>query len=174
MHGLTAQRLDAAARDAIADEDLAGRSPLRLLITAATEQGVETLARRIHATGSRARLPFVRASAGRLPVRADALERHLLSLFAGAAGGTILISAVEEMPRAVQGELIGLFAGLESAPVSSPAARLIFGTTVSLLDRIAAGTFSEELFYRLNIIHLMCGRQSSTREVFATRSRAGI
>jgi DNA-binding NtrC family response regulator len=28
------------------------------------------------------------------------------------------------------------------------------GTTVSLLDRIAAGTFSERVFYRLNIIHL--------------------
>jgi hypothetical protein len=29
------------------------------------------------------------------------------------------------------------------------------GTTVSLLDQVAAGTFSERLFYRLNIIHLM-------------------
>jgi len=37
--------------------------------------------------------------------------------------------------------------------------RLISGTTVSLLDRFAAGTFSEQLFYRLNIIHLMaCDR----------------
>jgi DNA-binding NtrC family response regulator len=32
--------------------------------------------------------------------------------------------------------------------------RLIFGTTVSLLDRVTAGTFSDRLFYRLNVIHL--------------------
>src|SRR4029078_7961200 len=37
---------------------------------------------------------------------------------------------------------------------TSNGVRLISGTTVSLLDRIAAGTFSEQLFYRLNIIHL--------------------
>jgi transcriptional regulator of acetoin/glycerol metabolism len=35
--------------------------------------------------------------------------------------------------------------------------RLISGTTTSLLDRVAAGTFSERLFYRLNIIHLLAG-----------------
>src|SRR5688500_9832153 len=37
--------------------------------------------------------------------------------------------------------------------------RLISGTTVSRVGRVAAGTFSERLFYRLNIIHLgRCGR----------------
>ena len=29
------------------------------------------------------------------------------------------------------------------------------GTTVSLLDRVASGTFSDRLFYRLNTIHLV-------------------
>ena len=53
--------------------------------------------------------------------------------------------------------LIDLLAGLESARVPSAAVRLISGTTVSLLDRVAAGTFSERLFYRLNTIHLAAG-----------------
>ena len=35
--------------------------------------------------------------------------------------------------------------------------RLISGTTVSLLDRVATGTFSARLFYRLNIIHVRAG-----------------
>ena len=52
---------------------------------------------------------------------------------------------------------IDLLGGLQSARMSSAAARLISGTTVSLLDRVAAGTFSERLFYRLNIIHLVAG-----------------
>jgi DNA-binding NtrC family response regulator len=64
---------------------------------------------------------------------------------------------VEEVPSAAQDALIDLLAALESARRPSAAVRLISGTTVSLLDRVAAGTFSERLFYRLNIIHLMAG-----------------
>jgi transcriptional regulator of aromatic amino acid metabolism len=53
--------------------------------------------------------------------------------------------------------LIDLLAALESARRPSAAVRLISGTTVSLLERVAAGTFSERLFYRLNILHLVAG-----------------
>jgi DNA-binding NtrC family response regulator len=59
------------------------------------------------------------------------------------------------MPAAVQEALIDLLAGLESTRRPSAAVRLISGTTVSLLDRVAAGTFSERLFYQLNIIHVI-------------------
>ena len=38
---------------------------------------------------------------------------------------------------------------------TSAAVRVIAGTAVSVLERIAAGAFSERLFYRLNTIHLM-------------------
>jgi transcriptional regulator of aromatic amino acid metabolism len=37
----------------------------------------------------------------------------------------------------------------------SVAVRLMAGTTVSIRDRIADGAFSERLFYRLNIIHVL-------------------
>jgi DNA-binding NtrC family response regulator len=67
----------------------------------------------------------------------------------------MLINAVEEMPWVVQNALIELLAGFELTRRPSAAVRLISGTTVSLVDRVAAGTFSEQLFYRLNIIHLM-------------------
>jgi sigma54-dependent transcription regulator len=50
--------------------------------------------------------------------------------------------------------LIDILAGLEFTRGPSDAVRLISGTTVSLLERIAGGTFSDQLFYRLNIIHL--------------------
>jgi len=79
---------------------------------------------------------------------------------AAAAGGSVLISAVEEMPPAVQDTLIELLAGPEFSRGTSTGVRLISGTTVSLLDRIAAGTFSEQLFYRLNIIHLTAGQSA--------------
>ena len=69
----------------------------------------------------------------------------------------MLISGVEETPPLVQNVLVELLDRLESARHPLAAVRLISGTTVSLLDRVAAGTFSDRLFYRLNIIHLMPG-----------------
>ena len=59
------------------------------------------------------------------------------------------------MPQTVQDTLIELLDGLEFARRPSDAVRLISGTTVSLRERIAAGTFSDQLFYLLNIIHLL-------------------
>jgi DNA-binding NtrC family response regulator len=95
--------------------------------------------------------------AGELPTDAQALRDDCARLLDVAAGGSVLVSAVEEMPSAAQDALIDLLAALESARRPSAAVRLISGTTVSLLDRVAAGTFSERLFYRLNIIHLVAG-----------------
>ena len=47
---------------------MASGSAARLLITAPTQQSVETVARRIHGSGPRAQFPFVIASAAELPV----------------------------------------------------------------------------------------------------------
>ena len=154
MHNLgTAERVDE-------DEELANHSPARLLITAPTEQGVETLARRIHGAGPRAQFPFVQTRAVELPVGPELLKDYCARFLDSAAGGSLLVSAVEEMPAIVQDAMNDLLSGLESARMPSDAARLISGTTVSLLERVAAGTFSERLFYRLNIIHLMVGNGS--------------
>jgi two-component system, response regulator FlrC len=155
-----AERVDAVALLAVEDEELAIQSPARLLITAPTEHGVETLARRIHGAGPRARFPFVQTWAVELPVGPELLKEYCARVLASAAGGSLLVSAVEEMPATVQDAMIDLLDGLESAGMPSDAARLISGTTVSLLDGVAAGTFSERLFYRLNIIHLMVGNGS--------------
>jgi len=146
---------------AVAEVEAASRSPARLLITASTQQAVETLARRIHRSGPRAEFPFVMISASELPVGAQALRQDCVRVLDAAAGGSLLVSAVEEMPAAVQEALIDLLAGLESARRPSAAVRLISATTVPLLDRVVAGTFSERLFYRLNIIHLMVGNGSA-------------
>jgi DNA-binding NtrC family response regulator len=159
-HPGTAERGDAVALLAVEDEDVANQSPARLLITAPTQQGVETLARRIHGAGPRAQFPFVQTWAGELPVGPVFLKAYCAGFLDAAAGGSLLVSAVEEMPAIVQDALIDLLDGLESARIPSATVRLISGTTVSLLDRVAAGTFSARLFYRLSIIHLMVGNGS--------------
>ena len=155
-----AERDHAVTLLAVKDEDVASRSPASLLITAPTQQGVETFARRVHETGPRAQFSFVHTWAADLPGEPKVLKEYCTSVLAAAAGGSVLISAVEQMPPAVQDVLSELLAGREFVRRSSASARLISGTTVSLLDRIAAGTFSERLFYRLNIIHLMVGDPS--------------
>jgi DNA-binding NtrC family response regulator len=116
---------------------------------------VETLARRIHEAGPRAQFPFIHKRARHLPIEPEALGPYCSSVLDAAAGGSILISAVEEMPPVVQNSLIELLARLELARCPSAAVRLMSGTTVSLRDRVAARTFSARLFYRLNVIHLM-------------------
>jgi DNA-binding NtrC family response regulator len=139
------------------DEDVASRSAARLLITASTQEDVEGLARRIHGAGRRAELPFVDTWACDLPMEAKALREHYFGFLDAAAGGSMLIRDVEDMPPIVQESLLELLDGLEFAGHPSFAVRLISGTTVSLLDRVTAGTFSDRLFYRLNVIHLMVG-----------------
>ena len=149
------QRLGTLALGSVKDEETAARSDAKLLITASASVIVEALARRIHAGGVRAALPFVQTPAGDFPIDRQILGNTCSSLLDTAAGGSVLISDVEEMPRIVQDMLIELLADLELARAPFPLVRLIAGTTVSLLDRVEAGTFSDRLFYRLNTIHVL-------------------
>jgi DNA-binding NtrC family response regulator len=141
--------------DGIEDEEVAAQSDARLLITASAPFLVEALARRIHATGDRAALPFIQTWACDFPIDRQTLSATCRSLLAAAAGGSILINDIEEMPRSVQDMFIELLADLELARMPFPLVRLMSGTTVSLLHRIGTGTFSDSLFYRLNTIHLL-------------------
>jgi DNA-binding NtrC family response regulator len=90
-----------------------------------------------------------------LPIEPQRLRDHCSALLDAATSGTMFMKDVEETPAIVQGVLIELLWDLQHARGPSAAVRLISGTTVSLLERIAAGTFSEQLFYRLNLIHLV-------------------
>jgi DNA-binding NtrC family response regulator len=151
---MRAQRI-ADANVAIAGEDLASHSGARLLITAGTQASVEAIARRIHATGTRAGLPFIRMSAGDFPNEPEMLRATCSRLLEVATGGSLLMSDVETMPALVQRQLIELLDELELARAPAAAVRLVSGTTVFLFDRVIAGRFSERLFYRLNVLHLM-------------------
>jgi DNA-binding NtrC family response regulator len=140
---------------AVDDEELAGRSAAKLLITASTREGVERLARRVHRAGLRAGFPFVQTTACDLSTEPETLREQCGNFLDAAAGGSLLISDVEGMPPVVQNALIDLLAALECERRPSATVRLISGTTESLLDRVNAGAFSERLFYHLNSIHLM-------------------
>jgi DNA-binding NtrC family response regulator len=139
------------------DECLAARSVARLLITASTSRRVELVARRIHISSIRTDRPFVQERARDLPVAAGPLRQACSDLLDAAVGGSVLLSDVDEMPKMVQDLLIGVLEGLEHERDAAAAVRLVSGSTVSLLQRVLAGTFSAQLFYRLNVIHVVAG-----------------
>lgn len=116
---------------------------------------VEAVARRIHAAGLRAAFPFVCVSADTLPTDATPISGACASLIDAGRGGSLLVTNVEAMPTIVQESLVETLAQLQSASDPLDAVRLIAWTTVILHDCVVAGTFSERLFYRLNIIHIV-------------------
>ena len=134
------------------NEAVAGRSAMRVLITAKTALAVETIGRRIHAASAGAESNFVRFRAGRFPIEPARLRATCTRLLELAAGGTLLLSDIETMPGVVQHSVIELFD--ELARTRAVKVRLVSGTTVLLFNHVVAGTFSERLFYRLNVVHV--------------------
>ena len=109
----------------------------------------------IHEVSAGAASPFVRVSAAALPITAAMLTKTCASLLEAATGGTLLLTDVEDMPANRPCRLIDTLVELQGGREPSAAVRLIAGTTTSLCQRVADGTFSERLFYRLNLIHIV-------------------
>ena len=137
------------------EEAIAARYAVPLLITGGCREAVEVVARRVHRARCDAAAPFVAVGAGAFPSDVRALKQHLFTPVNVAAGGTMFIADVEEMPVAAQRLFFDVLTDHPFARHPRRAIRVVAGTTVWLLDRVAAGTFSEELFYRLNLIHLI-------------------
>jgi DNA-binding NtrC family response regulator len=154
-------------KTAVGDEALAAMHPtISVLVTAECAAGVEQLARQIHGASARAASPFTLVAAAGLSGDATMLTQTCRTLLDITDGGSLLITDVERMPAFAQSCVIETFAGLQSALDPACRMRLMAGTTTVLHDRIAAGTFSERLFYRLNTIHVVGGagakRQADT------------
>ncbi len=144
------------------DVDAAAASDLSVLISGGEPVTRKTLAHRIHRQSCTAEGRFV-------IVEPDTFAE----MFAAAADGprapsarplppgTLLIEEVADWDHAQQTQLMrflewmNLHGGAGATPRGSRATRLISGTSHWLLDRVAASQFREDLFYRLNVIHLV-------------------
>ena len=138
--------------DALEQIELAVFSDVTVLISGEKDTG-RTLAQLIHRRGRRARGPFAVLNAGR--TSAAALSADLLTL---APAGTIVVQGlaalgprlqntlVEHLDRRCRGE-----SGIEPMP-SAP--RLIFTARGDLHARMVAGRVRDDLFYRINILHI--------------------
>jgi len=159
------------------------RSDAKVLITGESGVGKELVAREIHARSLRSSRVFVPMNCAGLPetLLESELFGHVKGSFTGAYRdkpgkletaheGTIFLDEVGEMSLRMQGLLLRFLETGELQKVGAERAghpvnvRVIAATNRPLSDMIAQGTFREDLFYRLNVIHLIVPPLRDRRE----------
>jgi two-component system response regulator AtoC len=143
-----------------------------ILITGESGTGKEVIARYIHKLSYGPDKPFIAINIGAIPE--NLLESELfgfekgaftgaamrkLGMFELATSGTLLLDEIGDMPlhlqvkllRAIQENKIQRLGSTQAIPVN---ARIITATNRDLKEMAAKGMFRQDLFYRLNIIHI--------------------
>jgi transcriptional regulator with PAS, ATPase and Fis domain len=159
---------DAAMQSAYRLLEQIAPSQLNILIYGETGVGKELAAHTVHQRSPRARGPFVRINCAALPE--SLVESELfgyekgaftganapkLGLLESADGGTVFLDEVAELPLGAQAKLLRAIESREIVRIGSLSARpvdarFVAATHADLEARIAAGTFREDLFFRLN------------------------
>jgi DNA-binding NtrC family response regulator len=145
----------------------ASKSTAPVLLEGEPGVGKEAFARAILAASDRRGRPFVALACGALP--ADAIEAALFGQdksadagkrrpgkFAEAHGGALFLDDIGALPPQMQGKLLRALQQGEVEPAGGGRPvradiRLIAATTDDLLERVRAGRFREDLYYRLNV-----------------------
>jgi two-component system nitrogen regulation response regulator GlnG len=161
------------------------RNDLTVLITGESGTGKELVAEAIHELGNRRSGPFVAVNTAAIP--ADLVESELfghekgaftgaiaqaIGKFEQANGGTLFLDEIGDMPaeaqtrllRALQSGRIRRVGGRQEIAVN---VRIIAATNRDLTPMIAAGTFREDLFYRLNVVPIVLPPLRDRREDIA-------
>jgi two-component system response regulator AtoC len=150
------------------------RIPSTVLVTGESGTGKELIARAIHDLSDRRDAAFVAINCASIP--AALLESELFGhekgsftsatgrktgLFEEAHRGTIFLDEIGEMDLAMQAKLLRVLqertirrvGGLKDIDID---VRIITATNRNLLDKISAGSFREDLYYRINVfpIHI--------------------
>src|ERR1700750_2943070 len=156
-----------------AEVERVARSDAKVLITGESGVGKELVARAIGALSLRADAPFVPVNCAGIPetLLESELFGHVKGSFTGAyrdkpgklemaTNGTIFLDEIGEMTLRMQGLLLRFLETGEIQKVGAervamaPNVRVLAATNRHLRDLIAQGQFREDLFYRINVIHL--------------------
>ena len=164
-------RDDAMASVVKLAQQIAG-SDASVLITGESGTGKEVLARYVHSRSQRAKKPFITVNCAAIPenLLESELFGHEKGAFTGALGrrigkfeeangGTLLLDEISEMDvrlqakllRAIQERVIDRVGGAKPVPVDI---RIIATSNRVLTEAVRAGTFREDLMFRLNVVNL--------------------
>jgi DNA-binding NtrC family response regulator len=143
-----------------------------VLIQGQSGTGKELIARALHYSGNRAAKPFIAVSCAALTetLLESELLGHEKGSFTGATerrrgkfeladGGTLFLDEIGDISPKLQVDLLRVLqersffrvGGSEQVKVD---VRVIAATRVNLEEAVAAGTFRDDLFYRLNVINI--------------------
>jgi len=163
---------DKVWRAALERAEAAAASDVPVLITGESGTGKEVLARLLHDVSARCDGPFV-------PVNVTALPHHLLEselfgheqgaftgadtaragLFREADGGTLLIDEIGDLALSLQSKLLRVLQEGEVRSVGGARAmpvdvRMLAATHRDLRQRVADGSFREDLWYRISVFEI--------------------
>ena len=162
-----------AIRTVLEDVGYAAGTDAKVLITGESGVGKEIVAHRLHGASRRSQAPFITLNCAGVPesLLESELFGHTRGSFTGAwrdrsgvlelaHGGTLFMDEVGEMSLRMQALLLRF---LETGEIQRVGAdqrhttvnvRLVTATNRDLLQQIRAGAFREDLYYRLNVIHI--------------------
>ncbi len=165
--------VSAAIRGVEEEIDYAARSGAKVLITGESGVGKEVVARLIHDRGHRRGAPLVAINCAGIPdsLLESELFGHMRGSFTDAHrdkagwlerahGGTIFMDEIGEMSLRMQALLLRFLETGELQRVGSDRhvpnvdVRVIAATHRRLINLVADKTFREDLYYRLNVIHI--------------------
>ena len=151
----------------------ASSSDAKVLITGESGVGKEIVARMIHQRSRRAHTPLVTINCSGVPdtLLESELFGHVRGSFTDAyrdrrgwieqaQGGTIFLDEIGEMSLRMQALLLRFLENGEIQPVGADRVasivdvRVIAATNRNLLAQMAGKTFREDLYYRLNVVHV--------------------
>jgi DNA-binding NtrC family response regulator len=164
--------LSEAMREAAAMAERVAATDANVLITGESGAGKEVLANFIHSRSRRAAQPLVKIDCATLP--ADLLEAELFGYERGAFTGatepkpgrleaahraTLVLDEIAHLPLDAQAKLLRVieqreFERLGGRKTISVDARLIALTNADLKNAVERRAFRDDLYYRLNVVHI--------------------
>ncbi len=170
VHNIVGQSPEMRRIFALIEQVASNRSTV--LITGASGTGKELVARALHFNGERRAQPFVSVNCGGIPdsLLEDELFGHVKGAFTDAVadrpgrfeaadGGTLFLDEIGNMSISLQIKLLRVLQEREFLPLGgtrkvSVDVRIIAATNMDLKRMMEEGKFREDLYYRLNVIHI--------------------
>ncbi len=153
-----------------------------ILVRGETGTGKEVVARAIHAASERSKGPFVAINCSAIPeslLEAELFghergaftgaDRKRAGRFQAAAGGTLMLDEIGDLPAALQPKLLRVLEERAVTPLGTDQSqpvdfRLVTATHQPLEELVERGDFRQDLFYRLNVVPLMIPPLRERRE----------